>query len=504
MKSQLKTGALISYFNMALNMLISIFLTPFLISSLGDSEYGVYKVMQSFAGQLSILSFGVSALVVRNIVYYNTRKEQREKENFMFIALFITYILATLILLVGVGMFFMVEPILGNSLSYEEVSLAKQLLILLVVNVSVSVVADSYNGIILAYERFGIKNGMQTLRLVLRVVFLIFLLKCGVKAIGVAVVDLSLSVFTLLFAIIYNKIKLKEKAKFYYWDFGMLKTCISFSLSIFLQAIVNQVNQNVDSIILGAMTGASTVTLYSLALTLYTSFNSIVSVISDMVGPKATRLVANGNYGEELTDFVIVHGRLQFMIAGLVITGFVLFGKNFLEIWMGNKYLDAYKITLILIIPVVIPLIQGATTAILNAMLKMSVRSMILFFMCIINVLVSIIMVKFWGYIGAAYGTALSLIIGHGILLNVYLSRKIHLNIKKMFKGIFRGVFFAILFSLLIGLPLIFIPNTLGGFLIKVCVYSIIYVIVLYFVGMNNAEKIYVRQFFDFLKKKQK
>lgn len=504
MKSQMKTGALISYFNMALNMLVSIFLTPFLISSLGDGEYGVYKVMQSFAGQLSILSFGISALVVRNIVYYNTRKEQRQKENFMFMALLITYILASLILFVGAGMLFAVEPMLGNSFSRGEVILAKKLLVLLVVNVAVSVVADSYNGIILAYEKFGIKNAVQTFRIVLRVVLLVFLLKCGVKAIGVAIVDVILSLLSLLFAITYNKLKLKEKAKFYFWDKETFKLCISFSLSIFLQAIVNQVNQNVDSIILGVMTNASTVTLYSLALTLYTSFNSVVSVISDMGGPKATRLVAKGADGDELTNFVIRYGRVQFMIAGLVITGFILFGKNFLELWMGKEYIEAYEITLILIVPVVIPLIQGASTAILNAMLKITVRSIILFCMCIINVIASVIMVRIWGYIGAAYGTALSLVVGHGIFLNIYMSKKIHLNITKMFKGIFVGVFKAMLFSLLIGLCLNFVSDTFLGFVIKVCAYTSIYIIVMYLIGMNKTEKRYARNFWVSLKSEGK
>lgn len=82
MANQIKIGTILSYFNIVLNMVVNIFFIPFLISSLGESEYGVYKIVNSFSGQLMIMTFGIGALVTRNIVYFDTQKKKKDKENF--------------------------------------------------------------------------------------------------------------------------------------------------------------------------------------------------------------------------------------------------------------------------------------------------------------------------------------------------------------------------------------------------------------------------------------
>lgn len=496
MKNQIGIGTIISYLNIVLNMVISIFFTPFLINSLGASEYGVYRIIQSFSGQLSIMSFGIAALIVRNVVYYNTKKLRVEKENFLFMAMLISYILGFLILLVGGGLYLSIDKIYSNSLSIEEIVLAKHLFILLVINIAITIISDSYMGIIMAHEKFIISNGVRTFRLILRITLISVLLKLGVKSIGIVVSDLCISLLLFLFMIVYNRIILKEKAKFYYLDKEMLKLSFSFSIAIFLQAIINQVNQNVDNIILGIMTNSNIVALYSVALVLYTSFNSIVSVIGGMFGPQATRLVAKSASERELTDFVIRPGRIQLMIAGLAITGFTLFGKNFLKLWVGENFLEAYCIVLILIIPVIIPLIENVTNSLLDAMLKRMGRSIILFVMCIINIIISILLIKRIGYIGAAFGTAISLIVGHGILLNIYLKKILKLEIFRMFKEIFKGIWLANLLAITLGIVLLKLPDTIIGFLIKVIFYTLIYSSCTYLIGMNRTEKMYIMNFF--------
>lgn len=501
MKYQKEIGTVISYLNIILNMGISIFFTPFLIKSLGNSEYGVYRIVQSFSGQLSIMSFGIAALIIRNIIYYNTKKLKKEKENFLFMAILISYILGFLILLIGGILYLYIDKIYGNSLNIGEILVAKKLFLLLIVNIAITIVSDSYIGMIMAHEKFIISNGIRMFRLILRVVLIIILLKMGVKSIGIVISDLIVSVILFLFVIIYNKIILKENAKFYYLDKKMLKLSFSFSIAIFLQAIINQVNQNVDNIILGIMTNSNIVALYSVALVLYTSFNSIVSVISGVFGPQAMRLVANNTSEKELTDFVVVTGRIQLIIAGLAITGFILFGKNFLKIWVGDEFLEAYYISLILMIPVIIPLIETVTEAILDAMLKRIGLSIILFTMCIINIGVSILLIRKVGYIGAALGTAISTIIGHGFLLNIYLVKTVGLQIFRMFREIFKGIWLANLLAIILGIVLLKLPDTIVGFLIKVIFYTLIYSGCIYLIGMNKTEKLYIKKFFSIRRK---
>lgn len=503
MFSQKKAGAIIQYFNICLTMAVNIFFTPFLISSLGNSEYGVYKIVQSFSSQLMIMNFGISALVVRNIVFYNIENKKEEKENFLFMSNAISHILAIVVVLIGTVLYFNIDNIYANSLTAEEIITSKRLFAVLVLNIAITIISDSAFGTIRAYEKFIVSNGINLLRCILRVGILVLLLNMGVKSLGIVLTDLSLTVATNIFARIYARFKLKERAKFHYVDKQLFIVCLSFSAAIILQSIVNQVNQNVDNIILGIMTGAETVAIYSVALTLYGSFNGIVYAMTGIFAPNAIRLVAQKATGEELTDFVIKIGRIQFIIAGAVISGFILFGKNFLDIWVGKEFEDVYKIALILIIPVTIPLIENVTNSILDAMLKRLYRSIILVVMAFLNVVFSIILIKKVGYVGAAYGTAVSLLIGHGIIMNIYFKKVIGLNIKRLFKEVFSGTVKAILIVLAVCFPLSLLPFGWKSFICQMMVFIVAYLGTMYYFGMNSNEKSLVLGVIDKVRKKK-
>lgn len=492
MKKQIGAGAIVAYVNTFLNMFINVFLTPFIISHLGVSEYGVYKTISSFSAQLGIMSFGISTLITRYIVFFDTKNKKKEKENFLFMAYCITAFLSILIFVVGFGMYLLIDKLYSNSLTVSELFLAKRLFLFLIVNVVLSVVCDSFTGLIRAHEKFVVCNGIATCRLVLRLLCIIALLSIGFKAMGIVISDALISLVVAVASYLYSRVFLQEKAKFHTWDWAMMKSCFMFSLAVFMQAIVNQANQNVDNIILGAMQGPTVVTVYSIGLSLYTAFNSFVTIVGGMYAPQATRLVANGANGEQLTDFAIRPARIQGMLACLGVVGFVLVGQDFIQVWMGTGYEDVYKITLILIIPVVLPLVESITNNILDALLKRMARSLILVGMCCVNITVSIILINAIGYTGAAYGTAFSLVVGHGILMNMYLYKKIHINVFRLFKSVFSRTLIVSVITLIVCWYIRALPTRLSWLVLKIVVIVAVYGVATFFIGLSKREKTYV------------
>lgn len=489
--NQRKSGVLIHYFNMILDIGIAVFFTPFLIRSLGDAEYGLYRIVQSFAGQLGIMSFGVATLVARNVVQYNTLKQTKEKENFLALALSITGILSIAVLIVGFFLSLSIDGLFTETLSRDELLLAHKLYWVLIIRIVVTILTDFVNGIISSHEKFAIIQGLTSLRYILRIIVLVILIKAKFGSIAIVTTDLVLALLTLTVSGYVAFVKLREVPHYYYLDINELKSSLLFSLAIFLQAIINQVNQNLDSVILGALTTTSIVTMYSLALNLFTSFNSISSVIGSVFVPQATRMLVEKADGEKLTDLVIKPGRLQLMAGTLVITGFTLFGKEFLYFWVGPSYNGAYAVSLILMIPALIPVIQNVTNAILDAMLKRLGKSLILTVMAILNVLISIILVKQIGYIGAAIGTALSYIIGNGILMNIYLSRVTDLNLKRMYCELISNIVFVAIICMFVFYPIskIMLYRNILIMLAKIILYSVLFSICMYKFCMRSYEK---------------
>ena len=126
----------------------------------------------------------------------------------------------------------------------------------------------------------------------------------------------------------------------------------------------------------------------------------------------------------------------------------------------------------------------------MQALNKYRFRTMSMFVMSFINIILSIILAKKYGPVGCAIGTALSLIIVNVILMNIYYCKEINLNIKKFWFEIFKMTVPNIIpiIIILILMKLINI-NGLLSILIFGSIYTIIYCITSYYLSMNNYER---------------
>lgn len=496
--NQKKVGILVSYINLIMGMIVNVFLTPFLISSLGDVDYSLYKVMQSFAGPLSMFHLGISTIVTRSIVQFGSddRYTIKDKQNTMALALLASGIMATLVSIAGILMYFAIPNIYGESYSEVSIILGQKIFLAFIASTIFHMLTDSFSGCMIGHEKFAVSSLIQLLRTILKILLWITLLKLGMGVLVIACVDFFISLVTFVFSMFYAVFILHEKPRLYFFDKKKLIEIISFGAAILLQAAVNQINNNVDTVILGALVKEKyIITMYSSALAVYAIYNSLVSVIASFFLPKATRLINKNASGEELTDFVISPGRFQAILAVLCIFGFALFGRNFISIWIGKKYIDAYWITLLLIIPVTIPLVENTMISVLDASMKRMYRSIILIIMALLNIVISVCLVNILGFWGAAIGTLISLVIGHGILMNLYYKRTFGLQIGRMFYSIFKGILPAGLLATLFSIPIAwYLPDTIIFFLVKCTSFIFVYGGFLILFGLNSSEKNLIRK----------
>ena len=220
---------------------------------------------------------------------------------------------------------------------------------------------------------------------------------------------------------------------------------------------------------------------------MYLNFST---ALSSVFLPRVTKMEAKNAENKEFTDIFIKVGRLQYIVMGLIISGFIIFGQQFINLWAGNSYSQAYIIACILMIPVTIPLIQNVGLSILQAKNKYKYRTMIFFFIAIGNVALSIPLAKAYGGVGSAIGTAISLIIGQGIIMNIYYHKKVHIDIITFWKEILKMTP-AILFVAVCGhlFNKFWISTNIVVYISKIILYSIIYAISVWLFSANNYER---------------
>jgi len=500
------TGSALAYLLIVVDIIVGIVFVPFLLSQLGDSEYGLYKLMFSTASYLSVLDFGIGATITRYVVKFKTEKNKREEENFVAMGLLIYAALALIVLLSAVCINFAIPKMYAASIPAEKMMEARLMFLLLCVNTAVHLISHAYSGLFHAYERFVYSKLLSIIKILFRVLLIVIGVLLVKNAMVIVIVDVVLGMLALLCNILYAKYSVKCKIKLHRWDRALAKEAFVFTSAILMQSIINQFNTNVDNLVLGVFTTTATIAMYSVALQLFNMYSNLSTAISSVYLPSVSRSVFRGDSDDEVTKKVIEPSRIQLSILLLALSGYYLFGQTFITLWVGEDFLYAYWIGAILLTASTLELSQNTITSVLKAKNILHGKTWILFGSTAVNVLLTFLLVPRYGAIGATIGTAFSMIFGYGIALNIYYQKKAKINMKMYYLNTYRGVLPAAILSSLIGIPIVLFLKIggWGGFLLKAGLYVGIYCVILYLLGLNQDEKQSVRKILRKIKKTKK
>src|SRR5574344_359701 len=77
---QIKLGAILRYLNLALSTIIGITYTPFMLSTMGASEYALYTIALTIVSYLNLLDFGFATGTIRYLSYNVEKNEYSIKQ----------------------------------------------------------------------------------------------------------------------------------------------------------------------------------------------------------------------------------------------------------------------------------------------------------------------------------------------------------------------------------------------------------------------------------------
>src|SRR5699024_6694344 len=453
-KSQLKAGVYLSYLSLFVTNISNLILTPFIIRNLGDSQYGLYMLIGALVGYIAVLDFGLGNTTVRYVAKYRTEKDKAGEENFLFSTLVIYIVISVLVLLIGTILYNFLDLIFEGSLTASELPIAKVMFIILIINLAITLPMKLFTGIMNAYEKFVILRALNIGRLIIRMILIFIFLFLGYKAIAIVLIDAILNVFMIAFSMFFVFVKLKVKIKPHNFSISIYKEIFSYSSLIFISVIVDQIYWRIGHLILGVVASTTEVAVFAIGIMFGQYFITFATAISGVFLPKVTGMVINKSTGEELTDLFIKTGRLQFLVLGLILGGFITLGKTFVLLWAGPGYGESWIIALIVMIPLMIVLTQTIGRTVLQAKNLHGFRALIYLIIAVINTFTSIYLAKNYGSVGAATGTSLSLILGNIIAINFVYHFKAGLNIPRFFKEMYHKLLVTFILTLIIGILL--------------------------------------------------
>ena len=493
--NQRKAGAVLNYVIIALNAMVGLLYTPFLIHSLGQSEYGLYSLVVPVVGYLTLLDFGFGNAVIRYTAKYRAEGRLREQYEMWGMFLVLYCVIAIIAFLAGLGLYFSIENLFGETMTSYEIGRAKLLTIILVFNLCINFPFAIFGAILSAYEEFVFQKVVNIVRIILNTVVMIILLTQGFKSVALVVVQTVLNVATMLLNLWYCCHKIHIRIVFGRFNWSFLKEVAIYSFWIFLNAIMDKIYWSTGQFVLGAVSGTIAVSVFAVGIHLQSMYMTFSTAISSVFLPRVSMMVAQGDNKKSISDLFIRTGRIQFLIMSLILCGFIVFGRPFIRFWAGVEYGDSYIITVLFFASLFVPLIQNVGITILMARNQMRFRSLLYIIIAVISLIGQIYLSKVFGSVGCAIAIAVALVVGQGLLMNVYYKQCQSIDISDFWKQIIRMSIGPALFTIAAYTLINRIEVTsIATLLAAMFVFALNYCAVLWIFSMSAYERNLVRE----------
>ena len=495
----MRLSVVISYIQMALAIVLSVLFTPYALGTLGENEYGLLQTANSTVAMLSVLMLGFNSSYIRYYARYKQAGDQQAiyKLNGLFLMLFC--VLGSLVLACGLFLAGNLELVFDDGLTAQEYATGRILLIITTITLALSFPRVVFSNMISAHEKYFFLKSVAMVESVGGPLLNFAVLYAGYRSVALTVTALTVTTIVFLFYMVYALRVLKQKFIFRNFEKGLLSSLFKFTGFIAINLIVDQVNNQVDKVLLARFCGTAVVTVYAVGINFSNYYTQFSTAISGIFTPRVHHMVISTEHNpleqrKVLTAFFTKVGRMQFLLLALIGSGFVLFGQQFLNLWVGPGYRESYYVALACMLPGTIPLIQNVGIEIQRAENRHHYRSVIYGIIAAFNVAVSIYLCQIWGAAGAALGTGAACILGHGLIMNLVYHKQININILAFWRSIL-GQMLGIVPAFAVGVLIVkfvAIDSWIKLFLF-VAVYMVSYLVSVLLFALNAEEKAMVR-----------
>lgn len=433
-----RAGAVISYAYMIAQIVVQLVYVPLLLAGIGQDEYGLYQLVGSIMSYIISVNSVLAAGVSRYYCMYRSEGNDKKAANTLAIAKRLYWIVSAVALVVVGSLIPVLQFVYRGSFTAAQLNECSAMLIVLGLNTVVTMNNTINIAAITAQERFVFLKGSQLLTLIAQPAAVIVLIGAVPNALMVTLVVLAMNGLCTLIQRIYAKSFLKVDYTFYGWDKNLVKGLLSFSVAIVLVVAADQIFWKADQLIIGYLSGAALVAVYAVGSQIYMAYMNIGTVVSSVFFPRVSELYHGMHDMGKLSELYARVGRVSFLTCGAVLGAFLVIGADFIQLWAGEAYSDAFIVAVIVMVPLTVDLVQNLGNTIMQVADKYLFRGVVMLGLAILNIATTIVLVNFLGIIGAALSTGIALLVGDGIIINCYLARRVHINVKKFWREVGR------------------------------------------------------------------
>lgn len=403
---------------MLVKLTITFIMTPVLIHNLGNYDYGLWEMIGGIIGYMGMLDLGIRPAISRFAAKYQAEKDNRSLRIVFSTALCFMACVGGILLI-----FFIVWAVwFSSSVAQAGEPEQRYTLLLLILGGQVLItfpgyVAESY---LEGFQKYYLKNNITIVNSILGgfILYLFIAPENGivllalVNAVGVSIKFFIY--FLLLSRSGYGELAFELKNV----SIEKLIEIIQFSFKSFIQGVATRIETATDALVIGFFLGPAMVPFYSIPANFVQYLRLIGWTLTHAFMPLFTNLDAMSEK-EAIKRVFLLSSKYVVGIVFAIASCLVIMGGPFIGVWIGPEFQEKGELIIgLLVFFTVFPFINPFASRYLTAINKHAIFAKLTPMAAVVNISLSIVLVKSYGIVGVAFASTVAVI----VFVPIYLS----------------------------------------------------------------------------------
>ena len=437
-RPSLVINAISNWAALGVNVGISFVLTPYLIHNLGQTDFGVWKLLASVVGMYGLLDLGISSAIMRYISYYLGRKDYDSLNSTFNTSLALFCVAGLLCILLAIAF---VRP-LAAFFSIPSVNFAKFRygMWFLGLATALAFFKNVITTTIRAYEFFVPYNIILIVVELTRGGLCVLLVGIGWGLQGAALATLVSTVVSVLcYSVLFKCLCPDIKFSFGMVDWKSARRLLVYGVPVMVTVVAEIFRTKLDSIVIAKWLDMRSVTLYMVGATLVLFLQQLLMATSGALDPRFGRLSGIGDR-DGIANLYLRSLAFTTSLAFSVGITMLWIGRVLISLWIGAGYDSSYTVFSILVIGHMCAASQMPTISLLFALNRHRICAVLVLVEGLANLTLSILFVQKWGIYGVAMGTLIPMVVCKIFILPVYAIRLVDVRFFRFYWTITRPI----------------------------------------------------------------
>lgn len=359
-------NTLMLYIRMGLIMLMTLYLSRVILTTLGIEDYGIYNVIAGFVLMFSFLTSTISSGTSRFFAYEIGAGNEEKLSQYFKLSLLSFGILSVIILILAetVGLWFIKNLLV---IPADRVSAAILVYHFSISGFIVSMFSIPYKSLIIAYEKMNFYAYMGIVEVVLNLLVVFVLTKLPADKLELyAILLFALNALTSFCYYLYCRINYSTSRYSFFWEKSMFKEFFSYSFWIIIGSLSVLLRGQGVNILLNLFFGPTINAARGIAYQVQSAINQFVSNFYMACRPQITKLYAAGEK-EKMMQLIFSSSRICYLLTLIFTLPIYLEAPTILKLWLNTVPAYTVVFTRLTLISIIIDTISYPFQAAVSA-----------------------------------------------------------------------------------------------------------------------------------------